>query len=112
MAEPTPTEPGTPGGIPGGISWYEAQASPTVLLAFDGRVLEVFGFTDTHRYHIWQEPRLEFSHGRRPTATITSGRGLHLWFPYDAHRFDGLRALADRLARSLADHGVWPTPPQ
>ncbi|MDW6057531.1 hypothetical protein SAZ11_04995 [Streptomyces sp. FXJ1.4098] len=45
-----------------------------MLLTFDGRVLEVFGLTGTHRYHIWQEPHLEFSHGRHPWLTIVLGR--------------------------------------
>ncbi|MFI1335306.1 hypothetical protein ACH4U7_35400 [Streptomyces sp. NPDC020845] len=79
---------------------HEAPATDSVLLTFDGRVLEVFGLTGTHRYHIWQEPHLEFSHGRHPWLTIVLGQGGCHSFGYDPHRLDGLRALADRLARS------------
>ncbi|MFE3599632.1 hypothetical protein ACFXP3_24555 [Streptomyces sp. NPDC059096] len=78
--------------------WYEAQANDNALLVFDGSVLEVFGLAGTHRYHIWQEPRLEFSDGARPRVTIIPRKGHRLSFAYDAHRLDGLRALAARLA--------------
>ncbi|MEV7869784.1 hypothetical protein AB0P17_27700 [Streptomyces sp. NPDC088124] len=82
--------------------WYEAQANDNALLVFDGSVLEVFGLSGTHRYHIWQEPRLQFSDGARPRVTIIPRRGPCLSLAYDAHRLDGLRALADRLARVRA----------
>jgi hypothetical protein len=36
----------------------EAQADARRLLVFDGTVLELFGFNDTHRFHVWQPPRL------------------------------------------------------
>ncbi|MEV7090570.1 hypothetical protein AB0O07_32635 [Streptomyces sp. NPDC093085] len=78
--------------------WYEAQANENALLVFDGNVLEVFGLPETHRYHAWQEPRLEFSSGIRPRVTIIPRTGHRLSFAYDAHRLAGLRALAHRLA--------------
>ncbi|TDC79090.1 hypothetical protein [Streptomyces hainanensis] len=86
-------------GVPG-IPPYEVFATDTTLLCFDGRVLEVFGFNDTHRYHVRQEPRLEFDSGRRPRMSIVTGRDYRHTFSYDPHRLDGLRALADLLARS------------
>lgn len=76
----------------------------SVLLSFDGRVLEVFGYVDVARYHAWEGPRLEFSSGRRfhrLTITVRSGR-RHV-IPYDVHRIAGLQVLADLLTRSLAE---------
>lgn len=81
---------------------YEVPVTDTVLLSFDGRVLEVFGFGDTHRVHIRQEPRLEFGTGRRPRMTIVTGLGVRHNSPYDSDRLDGLRAPADLLAGSLS----------
>ncbi|WP_129841591.1 hypothetical protein [Streptomyces sp. RFCAC02] len=79
---------------------YEVPVTDTVLLSFDGRVLEVFGYSDTHRIHIRQQPRLVFGNGRRPRMAIVTGTGTRHSFPYDPHRLDGLRALADRLAQA------------
>ncbi|MFF3123641.1 hypothetical protein ACFVRD_15005 [Streptomyces sp. NPDC057908] len=80
--------------------FHEAPATDSVLLSFDGRVLEVFGYTDAARYHIWEEPRLEFRPGRSRRLTITTKHGRRHSIPYDPHRLVGLQALADRLARS------------
>ncbi|WP_329223452.1 hypothetical protein OG352_38940 [Streptomyces sp. NBC_01485] len=83
---------------------YEAPTSDSVLLSFDGRVLEVFGYVDAARYHIWEEPRIEFGSGRfrRLTIAVRSPGRRHT-MPYDEHRLPGLRALADVLARSVAE---------
>ncbi|WP_223692594.1 hypothetical protein [Leifsonia poae] len=43
----------------------EVWASDSVLLSFDGRALEVFGFTDVQRFHIPFRPVVQFS-GRSP----------------------------------------------
>ncbi|QJT03190.1 hypothetical protein G9272_25315 [Streptomyces asoensis] len=72
----------------------------TVLISFDGRILELFGYSDTHRIHIWQAPRLEFGRGRHPRMTIVTGSGTRHSLPYDPYRLDGLRALAERLAQN------------
>ncbi|MFE2288986.1 hypothetical protein ACFXDJ_33055 [Streptomyces sp. NPDC059443] len=78
----------------------EAPVTDTVLLVFDGRVLELFGFNDVHRWHVWQRPRIECTEGRRPTLTITLGRSDYRFrMPCDTHRLPGLRALAERLPR-------------
>ncbi|MDX3612196.1 hypothetical protein OG920_05490 [Streptomyces europaeiscabiei] len=84
---------------------YEVLANDTTLLTFDGRVLELFGFGDAHRLHIWQEPRLEFGTGRKPRTEIVIERpGVHRHsFPYDPERLDALRAFAARLARGVAE---------
>lgn len=74
---------------------YEAQVSDTALLVFDGRVPELFGSVDVHRWHVWQRPRVEFTEGRRPTMVITLGRsGYRLTMPYDLQHLPGLRELA------------------
>ncbi|MET9087424.1 hypothetical protein ABZX77_37040 [Streptomyces sp. NPDC004237] len=80
---------------------FEASASDHVLLAFDSRVLEVFGYVDDARYHVWERPRLEFAAGRRRLARIVTGHGRRHSVPYDAALLPGPRALAEQLARSL-----------
>ncbi|MFI5476252.1 hypothetical protein ACIA6D_39425 [Streptomyces cacaoi] len=79
---------------------YEVLVTDTVLISFDGRILELFGYSDTHRIHIRQAPRLEFGTGRNPRMTIVTGPGTRHSLPYDPHRLDGLRALAERLAQN------------
>jgi hypothetical protein len=82
---------------------YEAPTSDSALLSFDGRVLEVFGHADAARYHIWEEPRLEFTSGRLRRLTITVRSGRQHTVLYDEHRLPGLRALAEAVARSVAE---------
>ncbi|WP_327111625.1 hypothetical protein OG206_02315 [Streptomyces sp. NBC_01341] len=82
---------------------HEATASDSVLLTFDGRVLEVFGYVDAARYHIWEEPRLEFGTGRFRRMTITVRSGRRQSIPYDADRLPGLRLLADLVGRALSE---------
>ena len=58
----------TPATFPG---FLEVWANENKLLAFDGRVLELFGWADAHRLHLSQHPRLEFyEQGRRKTPKI------------------------------------------
>ena len=78
-------------------STHEAWATDTVLLTFDGDVLELFGFTDTHRLHIAHRPALQFSDGRRPRLQITDDNGSSHAFEYDPGRREGLDALAEHL---------------
>ncbi|WP_371649391.1 MULTISPECIES: hypothetical protein [unclassified Streptomyces] len=82
---------------------YEAPTSDSVLLSFNGRVLEVFGYVDAARYHIWEEPRLAFKSGRFRRLTITVKSGRQHTMPYDAHLLPGLQGLADLLARSVSE---------
>jgi hypothetical protein len=82
---------------------YEVPAGDHVLLSFDGRVLEVFGYIDDARYHIWERPRLEFRPGRRRRLSIVTRHGRRHTIPYDAHLLPGLQALAERLERSLTE---------
>lgn len=80
---------------------YEAPATDSTLLSFDGRVLEVFGEVEAGRYHIWEEPRLEFRPGRSRLLVIRTrpDRRRHSVL-YDPARRVGLEALAERLERS------------
>ena len=80
----------------------QAPLTDTHLLTFDGTVLELFGYTDVHRIHIWQQPRLEFSTGRTPRLKILLGDGARHNLPYDPHRLEGLQTLAAEVARRVA----------
>ncbi|MFI5881090.1 hypothetical protein [Streptomyces sp. NPDC051554] len=73
----------------------------STMLSFDGSVLEVFGEIDAGRYHIWEEPRLEFRPGRSRTLVIRTrpNRRRQSVF-YDPSRRAGLQALAEQLGRS------------
>ncbi|KPI02821.1 hypothetical protein OK074_4971 [Actinobacteria bacterium OK074] len=83
--------------------YYEAPVSADVLLAFDGRVLEVFRYADAARYHVWEEPWLEFTSGRSPKVRIRSRIGSRRTFPYDEQLLPGIRALADAVAQTVAE---------
>lgn len=80
----------------------EALVDDTTLLVFDGSVLEVFGYTDTHRTHIWQRPRLVLVDRKRPRLEITTARGLRHGMSYDPARRADLEALDAALAEAIA----------
>ena len=80
----------------------EALVDDRTLLVFDGSVLEVFGYTDTHRTHIWQRPRLALIDGKRPRLEITTSRGLRHGMTYDPTRRAELEALDAALAEAIA----------
>ncbi|WP_328840560.1 hypothetical protein [Streptomyces europaeiscabiei] len=82
---------------------YDVLANDTTLLTFDGRVLELFGFVDAHRLHIWREPRLEFGTGRKPRTEIIIGQPGVPRHSFDPERLDALRAFAAQLARGVAE---------
>jgi hypothetical protein len=81
----------------------QAPLTDTHLLTFDGTVLELFGFTDVHRYHIWQRPRFEFTEGRMPRMIIRTGTAGKHTLLYDRDRLEGLQAVAAEVARAVAE---------
>ncbi|MFD4558494.1 hypothetical protein ACFWP5_29980 [Streptomyces sp. NPDC058469] len=78
----------------------DVPVTDSAMLSFDGRVLEVFGYVDAARYHVWEEPRIEFRTGRIRRLTITTKHGRRHSVLYDAHRLPELQALVERLERS------------
>ncbi len=76
---------------------FEAWVSENVLLTFDGDVLEVFGFEDSHRIHIAYRPDLQFTDGRRPRLLITKANEHRHEMSYDPERRAGLEAFAEQL---------------
>ncbi|MFB9314645.1 hypothetical protein [Nocardioides plantarum] len=69
----------------------EVWASENALLSFDGRVLEVFGFADTHRFHVAFTPVVLV--GKR-MVTIRPTHGGQYSFFYDQPRRGELEAFA------------------
>lgn len=81
----------------------QAPLSDTHLLTFDGTVLELFGYTDAHRYHIWQQPTFEFTQGRMPRMVIRLAGGGNHSLLYDRSRLEGLQTVAAEVARRVAE---------
>jgi len=61
----------------------DVWASDTTLLSFDGRILEVFGFSDTHRYHLAYNPTITV--GRKMVTIKAENLGQHSFF-FEQHR--------------------------
>ncbi|PJJ62306.1 hypothetical protein [Compostimonas suwonensis] len=81
----------------------DVWASPSVLVSFDGRVLEVFGFADAQRFHIAFLPRIVFVGKSRMSIRPQGGGGQYTFF-YAVER----RAALERLAEHVhAAHGAW-----
>jgi hypothetical protein len=80
----------------------EALVDDRTLLVFDGSVLELFGYADAQRTHIWQRPRLVLVDGKRPRLEITTSRGLRHGMSYDPARRAELEALDAALVEAIA----------
>lgn len=81
--------------------WPDTPVTGTVMLSFDGRVLEVFGFTDAARFHVWERPRIEIGGGRRfRRFTIVTRGGRRHPVLYEEKYLSGLRSLAAHLAET------------
>lgn len=80
----------------------EAQPDDGCVLVFDGTVLELFGHSDTHRFHVWQRPRLEFPQGKRPRLEIRCAVGPWLGMAYQPARRPELDALAAAVDEAVA----------
>ena len=79
---------------------YDAPVTDSALLSFDGRVLEVFGHADAARYHVREEPRIEFRTGRIRRLTIITKSDRKHTVLYGEPYLPGLRVLADLLERT------------
>ncbi|MCP2322237.1 hypothetical protein HDA40_000744 [Hamadaea flava] len=80
----------------------EAQPDDGCVFVFDGTVLELFGHSDVHRFHVWQRPRLEFPDGKRPRLEIRCAVGPMLGMAYEPARRPELDALAAAVAGAIA----------
>lgn len=85
---------------------WELRASESIVVGFDGRVLEVFGFIDVYRIHLAFQPRMEIVEGKRPRLRIVPTAGGTLRCGLDPDRVDEARDCARRLAAALerSDH--------
>lgn len=84
---------------------WELRASESVLISFDGRVLEVFGFIDVYRIHLAFQPRIEIVEGRRPRLRIVPTAGGTLRCGLDPERVDEARVRSRQLADALTRSG-------
>lgn len=80
---------------------HEVWANPTTLLTLDGRVLEVFGFTDAQRFHLAFRPVLQRS---KKLVTIKPESGPQLSFFYDRENADRLDAFGRLLEAAHPPH--------
>lgn len=94
------------------VKYDEVWAADTTLLCNDGHVLEIFGFTDTHRDHLaMHRPRIEIEERRRSTKVVVkTTRGSHT-FDGDPAQVDAVRAFATRLDEAVA-LAITRTPPR
>ena len=74
--------------------YRDVWASDTTLLSYDGRILEVFGFSDTHRYHVAYRPTITV--GPKMVTIKAENLGQHSFF-FEQHR----RAELEEYARML-----------
>ncbi|NUR69523.1 MAG: hypothetical protein HOU81_01745 [Hamadaea sp.] len=90
----------------------EAQPDDGCVLVFDGTVLELFGHSDSHRFHVWQRPRLEFPAGKRPRLEIRCAVGPYLSMAYEPIRRPELDALAAAVAAAVAQRDASVSAPE
>jgi hypothetical protein len=58
----------------------EVWASKSVIVSFDGRVVEVFGFADAQRFHVGFRPKLHFVGKTRLSIRPEGGGGNYTFF--------------------------------
>jgi hypothetical protein len=75
-----------------------APINDTTIISFDGRIIEVFGYSEAHRYHAAQRPRM--SVGKR-MASIEPQGGAKWSFFYDRDRREVLEAFAERVNAAI-----------
>lgn len=93
-------------------TYDEVWASDATLLCNDGHVLEIFGFTDAHRYHLgMHRPRIEIEERKRSTKVAVKTTGGSHTFDVDPAQVGAVRAFATRLDEAVA-LAVTSTPPR
>lgn len=88
------------------VTYDEVGVDDKILLCNDGHVLEIFGFTDAHRYHLaLDRPRIEIEERKRSTKVVVRTTRASSTFDVDPAQLDGpgLRDAARR-GRGSRDH--------
>jgi hypothetical protein len=94
------------------VTYDEVWADETILLCNDGHVLEIFGFTDAHRFHLAMDrPRVELIERKRSTRVVIEATRGGSAFDCDPARVGDVRAFATRLAEAVA-LAISRTPPR
>lgn len=81
---------------------FEVQPHSGAVLVFDGRVLEIFGYANIHRFHLWQQPRLEFIDGVRPRVLVRCAVGPYFETSMEPDSRPELLKLAAELESAIA----------
>jgi hypothetical protein len=94
------------------VTYDEVWADDTILLCNDGHVLEIFGFTDAHRYHLaMHRPRIEIEERKRSTKVVVRASRFTSTFDVVPAQVDAVRAFATRLDEAVA-LAITRTPPK
>jgi hypothetical protein len=83
-----------------GTGLLEVWASKSVIIGFDGRVIEVFGFADTQRFHIGLRPHMVFV-GKTRLSIRPEGGGGHYTFFYDPDCRPALEDFVERVNAAI-----------
>jgi hypothetical protein len=85
------------------VTYDEVWADDVILLCNDGHVLEIFGFTDAHRYHLAMHcPRIEIEERKRSTKVVVKATRGGSTFDVEPAQVDAVRAFASRLDEAVA----------
>lgn len=91
---------------------YDEVWADGLLLCNDGHALEIFGFTDAHRYHLGMDrPRIEIEERKRSTKVVIKGTRHTSTFDVEPAQVDAVRAFATRLDEAVA-LAITRTPPR
>jgi hypothetical protein len=94
------------------VTYDEVWADGTILLCNDGHVLEIFGFTDAHRFHLgMHRPRIEIEERKRSTKVVVKATRGGATVDLDPAQVDAVRAFATRLDEAVA-LAITRTPPR
>ena len=86
----------------------------TRVIGFDGTVLEVFGASHVHRYHLYDLQSLKLSETRSGKTSLAvmaqGGRGVPMFTLDNEHHVAAAHALIDAVNQARAARG-WPPVP-